>query len=66
MDANFGKIMATRKKGANTVDITTLAETLRSNWLVIALVLFAGVFYWGFWPKRKRRLGESPRKPPSD
>jgi cbb3-type cytochrome oxidase subunit 3 len=53
-----------RGRRENTVDITALAETLRSNWLIVALVLFAGVVFWGFWPRRKRRLEESSRPPP--
>ena len=66
MDANFGTIMAPVGKGGNKVDITALAETLRSNWLVVALVLFAGVVFWGFWPRRKWRFEESSRNPPGD
>ncbi|MDP6573231.1 MAG: cbb3-type cytochrome c oxidase subunit 3 [Rhodospirillales bacterium] len=66
MDANFGTIMAPGGEGGNKVDITALAETLRSNWLIVALVLFAGVVFWGFWPRRKRRLEESSRNPPND
>ena len=66
MDANFGTIMAPGGEREKTVDITALAETLRSNWLIVALVLFAGVVFWGFWPKRKRRLEERSRDPPGD
>lgn len=64
MDANFGTIMAPDGEGGTSVDIAALAETVRSNWLVVALVLFAGVVFWGFWPKRRRRRNESSRNPP--
>ena len=64
MDAKFGTIMANEGRRENTVDITALADTLRSNWLIVALVPFAGVVFWGFWPRCKRRLERSSRPPP--
>ena len=66
MDANFGTIMAPGEKEGTKVDITALAEALRSNWLVVALVLFVGVVFWGFWPRHKRRREERFRNPPKD
>ena len=64
MDAKFGTIMANGGRRENTVDITALADTLRSNWLIVALVLFAGVIFWGILPRRKRRFEKSLRPPP--
>jgi hypothetical protein len=32
-----------------------MAELLREHFVVILLVLFAGVLYWGFQPRKRKR-----------
>jgi cbb3-type cytochrome oxidase subunit 3 len=43
------------------MDIFGIAEFIRSNWLVLMIVLFGGVLFWAFRPKNKNnaRRGEN-------
>jgi cytochrome c oxidase cbb3-type subunit IV len=48
------------------VDISEVMQTLRSLWLVWLVVLFAGIVWWAYRPKNKKRFEEDARIPFKD
>ena len=45
------------------VDLESLSEAFRSAWVLWLMILFVGIVFWAFRPKRRRRLdddGETP------
>jgi cytochrome c oxidase cbb3-type subunit 4 len=45
------------------MDLQALSETARSAWVVWLMVLFIGIVYWAFRPKKRDRF-ENDAKPP--
>ena len=43
-----------------------MAELLRDHFVVILLVLFAGVLYWGFNPRKRKRNQDLAEKASSN
>ncbi len=43
-----------------------MIELLRDHFVVILLVLFAGVLYWGFHPRKRNRNQDLAGKASSD
>jgi cytochrome c oxidase cbb3-type subunit IV len=48
------------------VDLSEVMQTLRSLWLVWLVVLFAGIVWWAYRPKNKKRFEEDARIPFKD
>jgi cytochrome c oxidase cbb3-type subunit IV len=48
------------------VDFSEVMQTLRSLWLVWLVVLFAGIVWWAYRPKNKKRFEEDARIPFKD
>lgn len=45
------------------MDWAAIAEAARSAWVVWLMILFAGVVFWAFRPKNKKRFEEDARIP---
>jgi cytochrome c oxidase cbb3-type subunit IV len=45
------------------MDLTSLYEVARSLWVVWLMILFAGVVFWAFRPKNKKRFEDDARIP---
>ena len=48
------------------MDLTQIWEALRPLWLVWLIVLFAGVVFWAFRPRNKKRFEEDGKIPFKD
>jgi len=47
------------------MDLTAARDALGDGWIVIIILLFVGVLYWGFGGQRRRR-GKTVGNPPDD
>ena len=45
------------------MDLTALYEVARSLWVVWLMILFAGVVFWAFRPKNKKRFEDDAKIP---
>ena len=45
------------------MDFAAIAESARSAWVVWLMILFAGVVFWAFRPKNKKRFEDDARIP---
>ncbi len=45
------------------MDLTALSETASSLWVVWLMILFAGVVFWAFRPKNKKRFEDDAKIP---
>jgi cytochrome c oxidase cbb3-type subunit 4 len=45
------------------MDLNVVYEVARSLWVVWLMILFAGVVFWAFRPKNKKRFEDDARIP---
>jgi cytochrome c oxidase cbb3-type subunit 4 len=45
------------------MDLNAVYEVARSLWVVWLMILFAGVVFWAFRPKNKKRFEDDARIP---
>ena len=48
------------------MDLQSFWETIASLWVVWLIVLFAGIVFWAYRPKNKKRFEENARIPFKD
>jgi cytochrome c oxidase cbb3-type subunit 4 len=48
------------------VDLQAVWEVFRSLWVVWLMILFAGIVFWAYRPKNKKRFEENARIPFKD